>query len=562
MIKFALKARFAIALLLLTLLLPLAMPAGAQGLLLNGQQQFGDANGAPYAGGKVYFYIPNTTTPKNTYQNYNQTVPNTNPVILNSAGRAVIWGSGLYRQVLYDANDVLVWDQQTYAAPAPGTASSGGFGPQGTIAAATTTNIGIIASNNVLVTGAGASIVSFGSTASTSTPLFLLTFQGANTITYNATSMVLPGAKDLSVKAGDAALMLYLGLGNWQMVEWLPAANDPTAQGIGASGNLAAAVTTDLGTIVGNNVYVTGAGVSIASFGTAASTLKPYYLVRFDTANTLVNSSALTIPGNDNITTAGGDSALVLYTGGGNWKILSYSVQGESAKHPQLHVTSFDTSGALTMPTTVTPQTVLELSCVGAGAGGGSNSGGTGGGGGGGGAGGFGSYTITGFNPGQTLTIAVGTGGAGSSNSGSSGASGSAATTFTWNSIVILTCAPGTGGASGTSSPTSLAGGAGGAVSTNFAGSGLTLQGTSVAYTGQTGGTGRYQGNNIASSGAGGGSGLGQGGPAAYSVSGSLAAGLAGNGYGAGGSGGASGSSSQTTGGSGTGGYAMVRGVY
>lgn len=82
-------------------------------LLPNAQQQFCDANGQPLAGGSVYHYTVGTTTPKMTYQNQALTVPNTNPVILNSAGRATIWGSGSFRQVLYDVNGGLVWDGVT-----------------------------------------------------------------------------------------------------------------------------------------------------------------------------------------------------------------------------------------------------------------------------------------------------------------------------------------------------------------------------------------------------------------------------------------------------------------
>lgn len=82
-------------------------------LLSEPEQQYIDENGNPYAGGKVYFYIPNTDTAKNTYQDSAGTILNTNPVILDSAGRAIIYGTGQYREVLYDANDNLVYDQLT-----------------------------------------------------------------------------------------------------------------------------------------------------------------------------------------------------------------------------------------------------------------------------------------------------------------------------------------------------------------------------------------------------------------------------------------------------------------
>lgn len=88
-------------------------------LLPNGKQQFIDEDGNPLADGKVYFYVPNTSPPefKTTWQDINQTTENTNPVILDAAGRAVIWGSGIYRQVVYDLNDQLVWDQITSSGP-------------------------------------------------------------------------------------------------------------------------------------------------------------------------------------------------------------------------------------------------------------------------------------------------------------------------------------------------------------------------------------------------------------------------------------------------------------
>ena len=82
-------------------------------LLPNAEQTFVDSNGVPLSGGSVYFYIPSTFTPKNTWQDSAQTIFNTNPVVLDGAGRAIIYGSGVYRQVVYDSNGNLIWDQIT-----------------------------------------------------------------------------------------------------------------------------------------------------------------------------------------------------------------------------------------------------------------------------------------------------------------------------------------------------------------------------------------------------------------------------------------------------------------
>lgn len=84
-------------------------------LMPNGQQQFIDATGKPYANGRVWFYsnFPTCTILKNTYQNEAGTVLNTNPVQLDAAGRATIFGTGAYCQVLKDANNTTIWTKYT-----------------------------------------------------------------------------------------------------------------------------------------------------------------------------------------------------------------------------------------------------------------------------------------------------------------------------------------------------------------------------------------------------------------------------------------------------------------
>ena len=71
---------------------------------------FTNANGVPLAGGKVYFYIPSTSTFKNTWQDAGEATLNTNPVVLDGAGSALIYGVGQYRQVVYDSLGNLIWD--------------------------------------------------------------------------------------------------------------------------------------------------------------------------------------------------------------------------------------------------------------------------------------------------------------------------------------------------------------------------------------------------------------------------------------------------------------------
>jgi hypothetical protein len=80
-------------------------------LLPSAEVQFIDANGDPYAGGSLATYVAGTTTPKTTWKDAAGTSANTNPITLDAAGRAIIYGDGIYRTILTDAAGNLVWDQ-------------------------------------------------------------------------------------------------------------------------------------------------------------------------------------------------------------------------------------------------------------------------------------------------------------------------------------------------------------------------------------------------------------------------------------------------------------------
>lgn len=93
------------------------------GILPNAKATFVDQNGKPLSSGKVYFYEPGTTTAKTTWQDINKVTANGNPVNLDAAGRALVWGDGSYRQQVYDRNNNLQWDQTTTIS---GSSSGGG----------------------------------------------------------------------------------------------------------------------------------------------------------------------------------------------------------------------------------------------------------------------------------------------------------------------------------------------------------------------------------------------------------------------------------------------------
>jgi hypothetical protein len=100
----------------------LTAPANSGTLLPNGSQVFLDNNGQPMSAGCIYFFIPGTMAPKATYQDSGQTIANTNPVQLDAAGRAIIYGTGTYRQIVRASNGTItpcspagtqIWDQLT-----------------------------------------------------------------------------------------------------------------------------------------------------------------------------------------------------------------------------------------------------------------------------------------------------------------------------------------------------------------------------------------------------------------------------------------------------------------
>lgn len=74
--------------------------------------QFFDNNGVPLAGGLIYVYDAGTTTPAATYTSSSASTNNTNPIVLDSAGRtpAQIWltAGASYKFVLQTSTGVLI----------------------------------------------------------------------------------------------------------------------------------------------------------------------------------------------------------------------------------------------------------------------------------------------------------------------------------------------------------------------------------------------------------------------------------------------------------------------
>ena len=75
--------------------------------------QFFNDSGVPLAGGLLYTYEAGTTTPLATYTSATGNTYNSNPIVLNAAGRVSeeVWliNNNSYKFLLKDSNNVQIW---------------------------------------------------------------------------------------------------------------------------------------------------------------------------------------------------------------------------------------------------------------------------------------------------------------------------------------------------------------------------------------------------------------------------------------------------------------------
>lgn len=82
--------------------------------------KFDNNSGEALSGGKIYFYVAGTSTPKDTYSESTGTTANANPVILDSRGEANIFllADEAYKVVVKDSDDVTIYTVDNVWAPA------------------------------------------------------------------------------------------------------------------------------------------------------------------------------------------------------------------------------------------------------------------------------------------------------------------------------------------------------------------------------------------------------------------------------------------------------------
>lgn len=286
-------------------------PLWAATLLPNGEQQFIDANGKPYANGKVYFYsnFPTCSILKNTYQNEAGTILNTNPVTLSASGTATIFGSGAYCQVLKDSLGNTIWTK--YTSDTSSASNLGWGGTSGGTANAQTVAVSAFASTN------GQTF--YFKAGYTNTSALTLTVNGGSAISVvrdtPTGTVLLTGGE---VVAGNIIGVTYdSGTGVFHLVT-------NNSRLFGFANSVPAAPTMDLNASTSHVVNVTGTGVSISNFGAGGSSAaaNTIFFLQFNGTNTVVAGANITTPSGGNIVVSTGASLTVLYQGPSSWRVL------------------------------------------------------------------------------------------------------------------------------------------------------------------------------------------------------------------------------------------------
>jgi hypothetical protein len=144
-----------------------------------------------------------------------------------------------------------------------------------TLAAAGTTDLGSKDETFITLTGTAATITALG-TVSAGIYKWVI-FNAAHVLTYNATSLILPSAANITAASGDVACFVSLGSGNWRCLSYTRASGNNVLNastfGDGTVGAPSVTFAADLDTGLyrsgTNTVNVAAGGASVASFAAA-----------------------------------------------------------------------------------------------------------------------------------------------------------------------------------------------------------------------------------------------------------------------------------------------------
>ena len=145
------------------------------------------------------------------------------------------------------------------------------------VASATTTDLGAATTGDFVHVTGTTTITGLGTIAAGIKKV--VTFDGALTLTHNGTSLILPGAANITTATNDIAVFVSEGAGNWRCISYFPYAGYPALSGANTWTGVQSFT---------QHLTITGAGKGVIFEGTTADDYETTLLAGEPTADRTV----------------------------------------------------------------------------------------------------------------------------------------------------------------------------------------------------------------------------------------------------------------------------------